>query len=182
MSDPVTGGLWDSPWRHGRAAVFILNIEKSKKEVTDKMQKPKLTRTFLLTLAGLLSLAMGTPANAADDGSASCSLNSLKGAYGYSFSGTVSPWGPLAGQGTIVFGGSGTLTGAYIENVNGLVFQGKFTGTFTVAPDCTGSATMTGLLKTWMTQLHFVIVNEGKDVLLVDTDSGKVVSGSAKKL
>ena len=145
----------------------------------------RLAGALLLTTVAFMTLAMGSAsAKDADDDShgPGCSLNSLKGNYGYSFNGTVTTWGLLAGQGTLAFSGSGNLTGAYIENVNGLLFQGKFTGTFTVAADCTGSATMTGLLHTWTTQLHFVIVDGGKEVLLLDTDAGKVVSGNAKRL
>jgi hypothetical protein len=148
------------------------------------MQKLKLTGALLLTIAEFMTLAMGSASAKGenDDSNApACSLNSLRGAYGYSFNGTVSPWGLLAGQGTLAFSGSGSLSGAYIENVNGILFQGKFSGSFTVATDCTGSATITGLLHTWTVELHFVIVDGGKEVLLLDTGAGKVVSGSAKK-
>jgi hypothetical protein len=153
------------------------------------VQKPKRISAFVLTIAAFMTLAMSTAsakdkANGQDaaDPPPNCSLNTLRGNYGYSFNGTVSPWGLLAGHGTLAFGSGGNLTGAYFENVNGLVFQGKFTGTFTVASDCTGSGTMAGLSHTWTVQLHFVIVDGGNEVLLLDTGASKVVSGIAKKM
>src|SRR5437762_4919327 len=121
-----------------------------------------------LTIAALMTLAFGVAsAMAADDSGGGCPANVLHGSYGYAFKGTVTPWGPLVGQGTITFASGGNVSGAYFENVNGIVFQGKFTGTFTVSSDCTGTATMTGVLHTWTTHLHFVIVDSGKEILLV---------------
>jgi hypothetical protein len=136
-----------------------------------------------MTAFVMFAMSSASAQGANDDSNApACSPNSLRGAYGYSFNGTVSSWGLLAGQGTLAFGGSGNLTGAYIENVNGILFQGRFSGSFTVAADCTGSATITGLSHTWTVQLHFVIVDGGKEVLLLDTGAGKVVSGRARRM
>ena len=138
-------------------------------------------KILLLAFVSLLGLAGGSQVSAAGF-QGPCSVATLRGNYGYSFTGTVTTWGSLVGQGTLVFNGSGELTGAYAENVAGLVFSGKFTGVFTVASDCTGSAIITGALNTWKTELRFVIVNNGEEVLLVDSDKDKVVSGTAKKM
>jgi hypothetical protein len=121
--------------------------------------------------------------NTTDEGhSRSCSLASLHGTYGFSFNGTVAPFGPVAGQGTIVFTSAGNLSGSYNESVNGVLFQGKFTGSFNVNADCTGAGTVTGLSHTWTVQMHLVVVDNGKEVLLLETDPGRVVSGVAKRL
>ena len=94
----------------------------------------------------------------------------------------MAPFGPVAGQGTIVFTGAGNLSGSYNESVNGVLFQGQFTGSLSVNADCTGAGTLTGLSGTWTVQLHVVIVDNGKEILLLETDPGRVVSGVAKRL
>ena len=93
--------------------------------------------TVLLLAAGYTTIASGQ-----DDGrSRPCSLASLRGSYGYSFNGTVTPWGPVAGHGTIVFTSAGNLSGSYIESTGGVLFQGKFTGGSGKLKGLTGNGT-----------------------------------------
>src|ERR1043166_4907298 len=67
-----------------------------------------------------------------------CSLVSLKGEYGYSYTGTVEGFGGVAAVGPIDFDGNGNTSATYSVNLGGTNFQGSFTGTYTVADDCTG--------------------------------------------
>ena len=79
----------------------------------------------------------------ADEGT--CSLATAAGSYGFTLTGTLlSPTGPVSlaaiGRATLTAQGNGSGTEA--RNVGGSFANETLTATFTVNPDCTGTATI----------------------------------------
>jgi hypothetical protein len=110
-----------------------------------------------------------------------CSLRTLNGCYGFTFSGTILGLGPIAGIGVINYDGQGHATLTQTLNVNGSGgIRDAVTATYTVNPDCTGSEVVTQTDGS-LTHIDFVIVNNGKEILTLPTDPGSVITGTAKK-
>ena len=140
--------------------------------------KPKLTKTIMSSLAftcALVSLvaviAVGTSgtAGAAADAQV-CSVGTLKGLYMWTFDGYADLGGTLVPkavmQGTR-FNGDGTTINAFgTVNIGGTIIIDATggVGTYTVAPDCTGTISITdgpsfnmyvgpGAQQLWITQI-----------------------------
>ncbi len=100
-------------------------------------------RTIFHSLGGaffLASLLIVPAANAR-----SCSLAGVAGNYGFTLTGVVIlPTGPvpIAAVGRIVITAAGTTSGTESRSVGGGFADETFTGTYTVNPDCTGTATV----------------------------------------
>jgi hypothetical protein len=110
-----------------------------------------------------------------------CSLRSLNGCYGFTFSGTILGLGPIAGIGAINYDGQGHATLTQTLNINGSGgIRDTVTATYTVNPDCTGSEIVTQTNGS-LTHIDFVIVDHGKEILTLPTDPGSVITGTAKK-
>jgi hypothetical protein len=78
----------------------------------------------------------------ADDDEHECSVATLHGSYGITFTGTANtPGGPSqrGGVGLVVYDGRGNLVGKVTLNIDGTVLRRTFVGTYTVAADCTGT-------------------------------------------
>ena len=73
-----------------------------------------------------------------------CSLRNVSGSYGYTSTGAiVTPAvGPFTAVGRVTFTDSGTFTGAQTTSFAGTLVPETISGTYTVNPDCTGSATV----------------------------------------
>jgi hypothetical protein len=73
-----------------------------------------------------------------------CTVSNVAGAYGYTSSGLiVNPAvGPFTAVGHTTLTESGTFSGAQTTSIAGNVVEETIQGTFTVNPDCTGSATV----------------------------------------
>lgn len=86
----------------------------------------------------------------------------------------------LASVGVATSDGAGNLTGSETMSFDGTVLKRKYTGTYTINADCTGSVT---LQYADNSVLHgdIVILNDAKEVNLVQTDSAFVFSGVLKK-
>jgi hypothetical protein len=111
-----------------------------------------------------------------------CSLRTLNGCYGFTFSGTILGLGPIAGIGVTNFDGQGHLTSTDTVNINGSGgIPETGTGTYTVNSDCTGSEVSTRSPSGLVVTTNFVIVNHGKEVLFVNTAPGLAITGSLKK-
>ena len=141
-----------------------------------------MTTTFLKTLSNtalgvMLALTVTQSAVFARDGHHKrCSNAILEGGYG-TYAATVLPTGRLFGVvGRFNFDGRGTWTLNLTINDNGTVSRVNDTGTYTVNPDCTG---------TFFPQspgtVEFVIVDGGKEILGLRTDSLIFVAGTIKK-
>lgn len=106
-----------------------------------------------------------------------CTERNVKGRFGYSFTGSANGVGPVVAVGIIRINGDGTLSATDTQSINGQIIQGrKFTGTYTVNPNCTGSA----VFSTGGTG-DFVVVDDRQEFLFVFTNPGIVVSGLGKK-
>jgi len=118
-----------------------------------KMIKKKILAAVALTVALLASAASTSHAQEASVNvqvAGPCNVHNVAGTYGYSGNGTVvaaNPFGPppipINEAGTFVLNDDGTFTITKLfQNVNGFVNSNSpVTGTYTVAPDCTITAT-----------------------------------------
>ncbi len=109
-------------------------------------------------------------------------LGSLHGAHGFSYSGTRVGVGAVASSGRIEFDGAGGLSASFTTAVNGNVFNGRFTGTYQVRGDGTGSILVN--LPWLATQAHgsFVILDGGAGTYFTSTDAGYSVTGTTRQM
>ena len=100
-------------------------------------------RTIFSTFGGaifLVSLLIVPVANAR-----SCSLTGSTGKYGFTLTGVVIPGTvpvPIAAVGRAALDATGNVSGTESRSVGGGFADETFTGTYTVNPDCTGTATL----------------------------------------
>ncbi len=131
----------------------------------------------------LLLLAMAAvPMLAADP--PTCDLTSLNGAFGYKLTGYVyDSMGYtyyLGVVGRMVSDGNGNLTGTDTYSFDGSLVKRQYTGTYTINADCTGSLTITTSNGN-STHADLVIVGNGTEVELVQTDGGYILTGTLKQ-
>jgi hypothetical protein len=108
-----------------------------------------------------------------------CSNATFKGSYGLNTSGTIIGVGPVAAVGELTADGKGNVTGVNTFNINGSSSHFTFTATYQVNPDCTGSAIVNG---TATVHLDFVIEDNGREQVAMQTDPGAVVTTVLKKI
>ena len=133
----------------------------------------------LVSLAGLISFT----AVQAREG---CTNASLSGAYGFRESGIFTP-GPIfpsgadfAGASRVVFDGHGNLSGTASSSIGGTIARdAPESGTYTVKSNCTAS--MTATVNGFTVHPELVLVDRGKQVFVVWTDPGTVVSGQGMR-
>jgi hypothetical protein len=115
-----------------------------------------------------------------------CSVTTLNGNYGVSWqgfdilrAGTRSvPW---AGVGVESFDGAGDVATSFTQALNGRITTGATgAGTYTVNPDCTGSASFTSGDAVGEIS-NFVIVGGGTEVLAISTLNTQTIVLDAKK-
>lgn len=140
-------------------------------------------RTVPLALlsGGMIAVAVTLVSGSAQRGAYAregCANHSLRGAYGFATDGQAfdanGEFAEIASAGRIVFDGHGNLTGRETESLNGSITEPTFWGTYSVQPDCTGTATIHSDLTT---NLRFVLVEGGQEVNVIDTDPGVVAAG-----
>ena len=108
-----------------------------------------------------------------------CSASSIAGAYGFTLTGSYMQT-LYAISGRFVSNGKGALTGSATQTVGGNISTNGFTASYEVKADCTGTAVLSfdgGA----QSSLSFTIVSNGQEVLMIDTDSGTVETGNAKR-
>ena len=150
----------------------------------------KLTMSLLscagLLATGMLVVQLSTPplvkAQYATTNATACSLSSITGRYGFVLTGWVGGEGaliPLATSGYLTADGAGKLTGDGTTVEAGSIMPlGGLTGTYTVSANCTGTAAITpNTLPT--VNVNFVIVAAGKQLVIIDTDIGSTITGTA---
>lgn len=76
--------------------------------------------------------------------------------------------------------GHGNLSGNETSSVDGVISTASVTGTYTENADCTGTAQITPLGSA-TTNFNTVLVNEGKEQLLIETDNNTLVAGTAQE-
>jgi len=115
----------------------------------------------------------------------SCDVRTLLGSYGIATTGFIvsaGPVGPVGDVGVISFDGSGTVSQTTTVSLNGLIIPSRTsTGTYTVNSDCTGSITLTLPPPAGVSQSNFVIVDKRRELRLINTGTGRVLVGNARK-
>ncbi|MFN2532924.1 MAG: hypothetical protein ABR555_16670 [Pyrinomonadaceae bacterium] len=163
------------------------------------MKKSNASRTVVsvasvFILAGILmfglafkdgsgSLAPTVGAKSEDNGRR-CSEQSAKGTYGFALVGSFAAIGPVATSGTTTFDGEGHDSGKYTLTTFGATEEFTFTGTYTVNPDCTGTATLNVTPVVFgFSVLHFTAVatDNDKEIKWLITDPGIVIAGTLDK-
>ena len=117
-----------------------------------------------------------------------CALETLKGSYGFAGDGfttsgpvpaNITAFTPVASIGVDTFDGAGNVSGFTTGSLGGFIGTSPISGTYKVAADCTGSATVTTF--GGLTHFSFVIVDNGKQLRNLGTDSGTVSFATATK-
>jgi hypothetical protein len=114
---------------------------------------------FVLASLGLW-LSMSATASAA------CTNASVNGPYGMALSGTDGSGHQVAGVFLLTPDGAGNVTGHGTVNDNGIVSTPSFSGTYTLAANCTGTITIPGSTMT------FVVDDSGKQMQLLVVVTG----------
>ncbi len=113
-----------------------------------------------------------------------CNLRSITGNYGLNITGAfvLSPTATalLVSVGQYSFDGAGSFSGSGTTSMNGDVGFGTSSGTYTVENNCTGTLTVT-FSNGFVITNNIVIVDEGKEIYIIQTTPGTVISGVAKR-
>lgn len=117
-----------------------------------------------------------------------CSLQTTKGSYGISTTGSIVSAGPVglvADVGVITFDGSGGASQTSTVSLNGVIIPNRSSlgGSYTVSADCTGDISLTLPTPTGTTTStsHFVIVRNGEELQTIVTGPGRVLVGYAER-
>jgi len=156
---------------------------------------PPQNLAFVVTSTGFFSTVQRTGVTtegfALRQGSPTCTNAGVAGSFGFEATGVfvagAPAIGPVAFIGelklTVNSSGDGVITGEIAGSEDGTIFtfaEEPVIGSYAVAPDCTGSATIKAK---GGSEVHFslVVVDGGKEVLAIETDPDTVVSGTLVK-
>ena len=142
--------------------------------------KASLMFSFLILL-GVGYIFFEEQANASSD---YCTLESVKGAFGATFTGAITAGesaGPYAAVSRVVCDGKGVCQGEGTQSFNGVIVPLADMGAnYTVNPDCTGSITV-NLGAGEIIRFNFVIVDRGKELRSIQTDPNVVITGNLRQ-
>src|SRR6266849_9588874 len=150
------------------------------------MQRKSVLRILMVTIAMIVCFVLaGASAMAQSDtahsGDRRCSNRTLFGDYGSQIEGTIlGPNLPFRGLAMARFDGKGNITQVDHIVLNGIPPKIEWTpgtGTYTVNPDCTGSAVINSPSAQGPVNLHFVVVNNGKQINQV-VDANAATAGA----
>jgi hypothetical protein len=132
--------------------------------------------------AQVISTDSGSVASgiASAEGTVTCGLTGIKHTFATNLLGTITTTGPIAYVVQLVLNGSGGVSGGGTFDVNGTITSHTVTGTYTENANCTGTMQITpnGL---GTMNFNFVVVNAGKEDLLIETDANTVVIGNMQQ-
>lgn len=109
--------------------------------------------------------------------SRTCNNGLAAGRYAYTFNGSILGVGNTTAVGVLTVNQDGTLLFADTQSLAGQITRRNFTGTYTLNPDCTGAA----IFSTGLTG-DFILSDEGREVRVIITTPGVIVSGQAKRI
>jgi hypothetical protein len=145
----------------------------------------QMSKTLSMAFALVLVLLLTPCAKAELD---QCSVGTLMGSFGIATSGSIvafGPVGPVAEAGIITFDGAGGVSQTTTVSLNGTILlnRSSISGSYEVNPDCTGDLSVVLPVPggTITSTSHFVIVDHGKEIRLVNTGAGRVLLGNARK-
>lgn len=160
-----------------RAQSVILAILNERKPIS--MNCLRCSSGKLLSLAVLMLMTFGYGHGLEEK---VCSNRSLEGSFGFTISGTNAVAGPFAIVGSFDVDGRGNISGAGTEAIVAVIGPNQaFTGTYNVDTNCKGTALLTFTDSGLQTHLSFVLVDDGKEAMIIVTDRGTVEFGAAKK-
>jgi hypothetical protein len=142
--------------------------------------------SIVVTSTGFLAVHPFSEGFAVKQGSPTCTNAGVKGSFGFETTGLLLAGAP--GTGWVAFigelkltvnpSGEGVISGHIAGAEDSTTFaEEPVTGSYSVAPDCTGTATITPKGQPEM-HFSFVVVDCGKELLAIETDAGTVVSGT----
>ena len=114
------------------------------------------------------------------EGAAVCGENGKKQTFAANLSGSVIGVGPVAYVEQVILDGKGNVSGSGTSSLDGTIDTAPITGTYTENADCTGSAQITPQGFSTL-NFNFVVVNVGKEILLIETDTNTIVSGTMQQ-
>lgn len=131
----------------------------------------------------MLQIDSGTaqPGFAVAQGNATCGLTGKKQTLAINLLGTVYPSDDIAAiVGQVTLDGKGGVSGSDTFSVGGTISSALLTGTYTVSANCTGTVQ---ILPAGESPLNFnsVVVDGGKQVLLIENDNNTTISGAAQE-
>lgn len=176
---------------------FVIEIKQLGERKMKKLNlKKQFVRLFaVLTIAGTFAIAIAAQTKIENQKFASetgrCRENTLNGSYGTNITGTfVIPSAPgstnpptivpLASVGLLTFNGAGNVSGNDTNSFGGDVTRYSVTGVYTVNRDCTGTLNI-NLPNGFVITNDIVIVEEGKQINLIQTNPGTIVTGVLKR-
>jgi hypothetical protein len=114
-------------------------------------------------------------------GAPTCTDLGVKAAYSMEATGQDIGVGQIAAGGRLTLNGTGSITGTATFSINGsITSSASTTGTYSINPDCTGTASLSprGLPTI---NLNLLVVNGGKEIMFIETDTNTVVTGSMQQ-
>lgn len=116
-----------------------------------------------------------------------CTASEAAGTYGYTSSGTIvsPPVGPFTAVGEVTFTETGMMSGAQTTSIAGNLVAETVDGSFTINPDCTGSATVHiyhGGVLARTSVINLVWDMHEKEVRAIFTTPGTNISINARKM
>jgi hypothetical protein len=146
------------------------------------------TTTITLISSLLLLMAIAIPGNAPGAKAQNqvrkartCGLQTLKGTYAAMFNGVAFDVGPFASVGVVTFDGNGNVSATHRASFNGVPGVFTFAGTYEVEADCTGTMTTIHNPGEFEGHFYFVILDKGKEVLLIQQDPGSIFTATFKR-
>ena len=114
-------------------------------------------------------------------GTVTCGLTGKKQTFATNLSGILFANSEVEGiVGGLMLDGKGNILGSETFSVGGEISQVPVTGTYTQNADCTGTAQITPAGSA-TTNFNTVAVNGGKQMLLIETDSNPLITGTAQE-
>jgi hypothetical protein len=146
--------------------------------------------SIVVTSTGFLAVHPFSEGFAVKQGSATCTNATVTGSFGFQTTGVFLAGAPATGWVAFIgklelkvnSSGQGVIRGhiAGSEGDTALAFA-PVTGSYSIAPECTGTATITPKGQSALT-FSFVVVDCGKEMLAMETDADTVVSGTLQRI
>jgi hypothetical protein len=116
------------------------------------------------------------------EGTATCTDAGVKHTFAVNANGNVLGIGEVVYVGQLTLNGSGNITGTLSTSLNGAITSNEpiTTGTYSIDSNCIGTASIT-LENSTMMNFDLIVVDGGKELMALESDSGTVVSGLAQE-
>ena len=144
-------------------------------------------RVILLAVCVVMVLAAGSTFRARADADEAFNNHTLNDKYGFHVlalsldpSNTLGASNPFAVSGYYEFHGDGTLNGADTVSRNGIIIKRKYTGTYQVNSDGTGTLTL-DVSPTFQPVGNFIIVDNGRAIEIIFAVPGNLNTFTLRK-